>query len=76
MHIYDTHSNMWQQCGAYVVLTWHSHGVNVTYVTICSHVGDICFQMGTQILRFWELMFTSLATRQEGIMGISLTQIH
>jgi hypothetical protein len=46
MHIYDTHSNTWQQCGAYMVLTWHSHGVNVTYVTICSHVGEHMFSNG------------------------------
>jgi len=76
MHIYDTHSNTWQQCGAYVVLTWHSHGVNVTYVTKCSMLENICFQKGTQILRFWEHMFTIVAVRQEGIMGISFTQIH
>jgi hypothetical protein len=46
MHIYDTHFNTWQQGGAYVVLTWHSHGVNVTCVAICSHVEEHMFSNG------------------------------
>jgi hypothetical protein len=33
-------------CGAYVVLTWHSRGVNVTYVTIFFHVGEHMFSNG------------------------------
>jgi hypothetical protein len=46
-------------------------------VTICSHVGKHIFSNGNPIfLRFWEHMFTSLVVKQEGIMGISFTQIH
>jgi hypothetical protein len=44
----------WQQCGTYVVPKWHSHGVNVTYVTICSHVGEHMFSNGNLKIKVLE----------------------